>query len=187
MANIKETVRKFLIKRWDNATKNQAVCAVSICGAVLIATIPSRTSLNTSKHAEPKLEVVAVSTQVQIIPEPNEIETEPIPQEDSSNAVNLGDCTITYYCPCVKCNGNADQIARDGTKLVPYFTCAVDPDIIPLGSEVQIDFGGGNIQYFRACDTGSAIKDKHIDICVSTHEEALELGVTTANVSYQGE
>ena len=53
---------------------------------------------------------------------------------------------------------------------------------IPLGSRVYIE-GYGT---FIAEDTGSAIKNSKIDIFVSTHERAEELGVQYANVYLLG-
>ena len=61
-------------------------------------------------------------------------------------------------------------------------TIAVDSSIIPLGSRVYIE-GYGT---FIAEDTGSAIKNNKIDIFVSTHERAEELGVQYANVYLLG-
>ena len=61
-------------------------------------------------------------------------------------------------------------------------TIAVDSSIIPLGSRGYIE-GYGT---FIAEDTGSAIKNSKIDIFVSTHERAEELGVQYANVYLLG-
>lgn len=83
----------------------------------------------------------------------------------------IGDFTITYYCPCSKCNGVYTTTAT-GTKLQPYKTIAVDPKVIPLGSIVQI-----HDLTFVAEDMGGAIKGNRIDICAATHSEALSLGV----------
>ena len=40
----------------------------------------------------------------------------------------------------------------------------------------------GIINYYRADDTGSAIKGNKLDLCVSSHQEAINLGVRTATV-----
>lgn len=90
--------------------------------------------------------------------------------EEESKRKYVGDFTITYYCPCVKCNGKYTTTAT-GTKFQPYKTIAVDPKIIPLGSLVHIQ----DLTYI-AEDTGGGIKGNRIDICVSTHQEALTLG-----------
>ena len=51
-------------------------------------------------------------------------------------------------------------------------TIAVDPEVIPLGSEVMID---GHI--YIAEDTGGAIKGKKIDMFVGTEAESISYGV----------
>lgn len=87
---------------------------------------------------------------------------------------------VTYYDPCAKCCGKSDGITASGITATPYVTCAVDPAVIPLGSDVLVDYGDGVLHYFRADDTGVA--GGHIDVCVTTHSEALWLGVDRATV-----
>ena len=115
------------------------------------------------------------------------------PQEDAENeqieaallarSYTIESCTITFYCaeryPHI-C-GTGDGIAYDGTSVLPWATCAVDPDVIPLGSTVLVDLGDGEgLRYFRANDTG--VHGNHIDISVPTHDEALRLGIQTSTV-----
>lgn len=96
----------------------------------------------------------------------------------------IEDCTITFYCnekyPHI-C-GNGDGIARDGTPALAWATCAVDPDVIPLGSTVMVDLGDGELRTLTANDVGGSIKGNHIDICVDSHNSALQLGRQTATV-----
>lgn len=63
-------------------------------------------------------------------------------------------------------------------------TCAVDPAVIPLGSVVYLDYGGECLRCI-AQDTGSAVRGLHIDLCVASHAEALELGVRAADVKWK--
>lgn len=95
-----------------------------------------------------------------------------------ANATALGNYKLTFYDPCVECNGNNLALTATGTTLTEGRTIAVDPSIIPLGSRVFIEGYG----VFIAEDTGGAIKGNKIDIAVSTHERANELGVQYANV-----
>lgn len=97
-------------------------------------------------------------------------------------AHKLENVTVTYYDCCVACCGKSDGITYSGTRAVPYETCAVDPDVIPLGSAVTVDYGDGELYHYRAEDIGGGVKGNRIDICVSSHEEALELGVKMATV-----
>ena len=100
-----------------------------------------------------------------------------------ANATALGNYKLTFYCPCERCNGalGASKTASGATPAEGR-TIAVDSSIIPLGSRVYIE-GYGT---FIAEDTGSAIKNNKIDIFVSTHERAEELGVQYANVDLLG-
>lgn len=95
----------------------------------------------------------------------------------------LEDVTITFYC-CEErphiC-GTGSGITASGRRVTPYVSCAVDPDIIPLGSTIMIEYNGEMV-YLRADDTGPAVKGDHIDIAVKEHQEALSLGVKTADI-----
>ena len=117
------------------------------------------------------------------IEQPEDFENERIEEALLSRSSVIDDCTVTFYCAerykhiC----GTGDGIAYDGTPVIPWATCAVDPSVIPLGSTVLVDLGDGEgLRYFRANDTG--VKGDHIDICVPTHAEAQGLGVRTSTV-----
>lgn len=97
-------------------------------------------------------------------------------------AQKLEDCTVTYYDVCLECCGKTDGITFSGSLAVPYETCAVDPDVIPLGSTVAVDYGDGLLLHYRAEDVSGMVKGAHVDICVASHEEAVELGTRTATV-----
>ena len=99
-----------------------------------------------------------------------------------AKAIRLDDVTVTHYDPCVKCCGKTDGITATGVPVTPYYTVAVDPELIPLGSEVLVDYGDGEIHSYRAEDVGGGVKGKHLDLCVTDHTEALTLGVRQATV-----
>lgn len=87
----------------------------------------------------------------------------------------IGECTITAYCPCEACYGRwADGLTATGLPAGPGVV-AVDPEVIPLGSTVIIDG-----QRYLAADTG--VTGKHVDICLSDHEDTVAHGVRTAEV-----
>lgn len=110
------------------------------------------------------------------------------PENELIEAALLGkahiieDCTVTHYDCCVACCGKDDGIAASGVQATPGVTVAVDPDVIPLGSDVLVDYGDGEIHYYRADDIGGSVNGNHIDLCVGSHEEALMLGRRTATV-----
>lgn len=96
----------------------------------------------------------------------------------------LRECTVTYYC-CEKrphiCGGGTGKTAT-GTDVTAGRSAAVDPNVIPLGAEIFVDYGDGVLHSYIAEDTGSAVLGGHIDLAVQTHEEALELGTAVATV-----
>ena len=106
--------------------------------------------------------------------EPAEVEEAPELEE-----ISLGQFKLTAYCTCDKCCGKwADGVTATGTRATPGRTIAVDPDVIPLGSKVNI-----NGFEYTAEDTGSAIKGHRIDILFPSHQEALNFGVQYADVA----
>ncbi len=54
--------------------------------------------------------------------------------------------------------------------------CAVDPELIPLGSIVLIRFADGTERAYFACDTGSAIKGNRLDLYFQNVEDAIKFG-----------
>lgn len=138
-----------------------------------------------SREAEP-METPAEAESAAPAPaiEPQEdFENERIEDALLSSSSVIENCTVTFYCAerykhiC----GTGDGIAYDGTPVIPWATCAVDPDVIPLGSTILVDLGDGyGLRTLVANDTG--VKGDHIDICVPTHDEALRLGIQTSTV-----
>lgn len=87
----------------------------------------------------------------------------------------IGECVVTYYCPCEQCCGKwADGLTATGLPAEPGIV-AVDPGVIPLGSTVIIDG-----QKYLAADTG--VTGKHVDVCLADHAATVEAGVGNAEV-----
>lgn len=112
---------------------------------------------------------------------------EPVTYADwfRENANVLTDCKITHYCAEERSHicGTGDGITATGVPITAGWTCAVDPTIIPYGSEVMVDFGD-RVEFYQAQDKGSSIIGNHIDLAVQTHQEAEEKGTLTAAVYY---
>ena len=89
---------------------------------------------------------------------------------------------VSAYCkenyPHI-CNDGDSTYTATGTIATPGRTVAVDPDIIPYGTTIEIEGVGVRI----AEDCGGAIKGNRIDLLFDTHEEALEWGMQTRQVT----
>lgn len=107
-------------------------------------------------------------------------ECELAPASETVGAKYLGTFKITHYAPCVECCGKSDGISASGRPVVPYYSVAVDPTVIPLGTILQMDFGDGVLHEVRADDTGKLVKGNVIDLCVSDYETAVRMGVREA-------
>lgn len=150
----------------------------------LLLLLPPRAAAQET-HAE-RTEIAPKHTERVIEPQEEEVqedyENENIEAALLAQATRLDGVTVTHYDPCVKCCGKTDGITATGVPVTPYYTVAVDPELIPLGSEVLVDYGDGEIHYYRAEDTGGGVRGKHLDLCVTDHTEALTLGVRQATV-----
>jgi 3D (Asp-Asp-Asp) domain-containing protein len=79
----------------------------------------------------------------------------------------------TAYLPIDPMEGRHSGLTATGVSARPYLTVAVDPKVIPLNSWIWID----SLGWWKAQDTGSAIRGKKIDLCLSAREKACEFGV----------
>lgn len=148
----------------------------AICAVLVACSTPAEEQVPVEKLA-PSIPDETIRS----IPEP-----EPEPKNVIENAL------LTHYCICDKCCGKTPDhpaygITASGREAEPYISVAVDPDVIPLGSTVWLVFSDGGRIECRADDTGSAIKGARIDLCVSSHTEALAHGIDTVTVYWEVE
>ncbi len=90
---------------------------------------------------------------------------------------SMGFFRLSAYCPCEHCCGKAPSdpdygITKSGVPAIQGKTIAVDPRVIPLGTEVII---GGHT--YTAEDIGGAITENCVDIYFDSHEDALDFGI----------
>jgi 3D (Asp-Asp-Asp) domain-containing protein len=107
-------------------------------------------------------------------------------------------CRLTAYCPCHdcchykkadgtwNCGGEGSEKCKElvanpktsrGVRATAGRTVAVDPSVIPYGSEVVI-YG----HTYIAEDCGGAVNGYEVDIFFNSHQEALDFGVQYAKV-----
>lgn len=76
--------------------------------------------------------------------------------------------------------GTANGITKMGTR-AREGVVAVDPKIIPLGTELYID----NMGLFYAEDIGGSIKENRLDIYFESYDEAIQFGIQPVKVWIQ--
>lgn len=108
-------------------------------------------------------------------PEPMELPAVVLPRNTPQEAAQTreGVFTITAYCPCEKCCGAyANGYTATGAKATQGVTVAADPDVLPMGTEIELDGHTYTVQ-----DTGGAIAGNRLDLYFDNHEDALRWGV----------
>lgn len=179
--NIKQTVNK------SNNEKVETTASITTTSDTSDET--STTELSTSTTSETSENTTAGTTTTITTTKKKEVVTQVKTQptsttttsktqattKPSSNSYELY-CKITHYCPCTTCNGSSSGLTASGTKLKPYYTVAVDKNVIPLGSKVVI-----NGKTYIAEDTG--VRGNVIDVCVGSHSEAYNKGVYYTTVT----
>lgn len=106
---------------------------------------------------------------VQNNPAPTPAPAETVNPEPAGKEITVE--ATAYTAECAGCIGitktGVDLKANPNAKVI-----AVDPSIIPLGSQVYVEGYG----YATAEDTGGAIKGNRIDVFVPEHNDALQWG-----------
>ena len=183
-----ERRRKRRISRIQNI-----VCAVGaiICAACLIhidytAMVEAREEPVPEEKASVVYYAEPVDEPVEpVVYEPVVVEAEPVAEEVEPES--LGEFKITHYCPCEKCCGEwANGITATGTTAVEGRTIAVDPKVIPYGTEVTIRYQDGREHTYISEDCGGAIKGNRLDVFMDSHEAALVAGVKYGEVFING-
>ena len=103
-----------------------------------------------------------------------------IPSEEAG-AKQVLNITATAYAPGPHDNDQWGDKTHMGTQIRPG-VIAVDPKIIPLGSQVMIKYPDGTKEYAVAEDTGGASKGHRIDIAKWTVKEAYRFGIKPVKV-----
>lgn len=95
----------------------------------------------------------------------------------------LGLFRVTAYCPLSCCCGRyADGITATGTAAVEGRTVAVDPEIVPYGSALEVIYEDGSRARYVAEDCGAGVRAQSLDVFFKDHQAAREFGVRTAYV-----
>lgn len=83
------------------------------------------------------------------------------------------DFEATWYTPA---GGAGDGLTTASGVKVSESVIAVDPNVIPLGSVVEVKYADGRIERKLAADKGGAIQGNKIDIFCWSQQEAIQNG-----------
>ena len=98
-----------------------------------------------------------------------------------TNYKQVLDIKATAYAPGPHDNDQWGNKTFIGSQVRPGII-AVDPNVIPLGSRVYIEYPDGHGEYAIAEDTGGAIKGNRVDIAKWTVNEAQDFGIQNVKV-----
>ena len=109
------------------------------------------------------------------------------PEEDAENeqieaallarSHKIENCTVTWYteATCGKTPDNPTYgITASGLHVEEHLTVAVDRSVIPLYSDVFVQYADGTIEQLWATDTG--VNGNHIDIYTPGYDYAIQMG-----------
>ena len=99
----------------------------------------------------------------------------------------IQDCTVTWYTSdtCGKQPGDPGYgITYSGIPVTEHLTCAVDPDVIPLYSDVFVQYADGTIEQLWATDTG--VTGNALDIYTPDYDYAMQCGRQSLTVWWVG-
>lgn len=143
-----------------------------LIAALLVATLGTLGIVSADEGSKKTSEPVVLPSVV-VLPRNN-------PQEARETRTDV--FTVTAYCPCEKCCGAyANGYTATGAKATQGVTIAADPDVLPMGTEIELDGHTYTVQ-----DTGGAIKGNRLDLYFDNHEDAMRWGVREKIVRWSG-
>ena len=156
--------------------------AAAISSAVVLAAaaIPGIASVASSLTTHPAHPPATPSVSQEAPPQEADQLAQNVPSEEAG-AKQVLNITATAYAPGPHDNDQWGDKTHMGTQVRPG-VIAVDPRIIPLGSQVMIKYPDGTKEYAVAEDTGGAIKGHRIDVAKWTVKEAYQFGIKPVKV-----
>ena len=126
---------------------------------------------------DPVKEIVAVGTGTSVRPVADDSDSENESTASFSTAPNGRTCVKVLTCKATAYHEPEGSLTKSGT-LSRVGAIAVDPSVIPLGTELYVEGYG----YCVAEDTGGLIKGNRIDIYLDSEAECVNWGVRDVTV-----
>lgn len=159
-------------RQWKTMTYAALVTAILVLIAAIMAV--------QADAEEPAVMKPSAEPTVQTIPlpdKPEQPENELIQAALLEKASVIENCEVTWYTEAT-CGKTPDDpaygITKSGLPVVEHLTCAVDPKVIPLYSDVFVEYADGTIEQLWATDTG--VYGNSLDIYTPDYDYAMECG-----------
>lgn len=169
------------------------IIIILIAAMILLGCVIEEVKTKRAIETDAEINKETIERAIKTIKNTVEIETEKeVDTEEAKEIIepiSLGEFKLTSYCSCSKCcgkwaynrpkdeNGKEIVYGSIGERLKEGYSIAVDPEVIPYGTEVII-----NGRTYKAQDCGGAIKGNRIDVYHENHQDALNFGVQYAEV-----
>ncbi|WP_312637000.1 3D domain-containing protein [Oscillibacter sp.] len=168
-----------LARQWRQRCMWLAVVAVTLAVALCLTIKVRADAAPVGESPVESIPIVAVAQE--------DYENEKIEAALLQNANKIEDCTVTWYTAdtCGKQMGDpAYGITYSGLPVMEGLTCAVDTSVIPLYSDVFVEYAGGTIEQLWATDTG--VKGNAVDIYTPDYNYAIQCGRQSLTVWWVG-
>ena len=188
----RELEAEYAVKHWKTMTYPAIIAAILVLIVAIVA-------VQDAKAAEPADELM-ISEEETTTHSEDDVKNTPIfamnaaetdvhdeIQEDFENekieaallekANVIEDCEVTWYTEAT-CGKTPDHpaygVTRSGLPVEEHLTCAVDPKVIPLYSDVWVEYADGTIEHRWATDTG--VYGNSLDIYTPDYDYAIQCG-----------
>ncbi|MDY3984838.1 3D domain-containing protein [Dysosmobacter sp.] len=172
------------------AAKWRRVAYIALVAAIIVLVAAILVVYADAEDAEPinqRVVVTAQETAPEVTEGPEEDENELIVCALLDRANVIESCEVTWYTEDT-CGKTPDDpaygITRSGLPVVEHQTCAVDPNVIPLYSEVFVEYADGTIEQLWATDTG--VRGNALDIYTPDYDYAIQCGRQHLTVWWMG-
>lgn len=168
-----------LARQWRQRCMWLAVVAVALAVALCVTL---KVKADVAPVEAPPVESIPIVAAAQ-----EDYENEKIEAALLQNANVIENCTVTWYTAdtCGKQPGDsAYGITYSGLPVVEHLTCAVDPNVIPLYSDVFVEYADGTVEQLWAADTG--VTGNAVDIYTTDYDYAIQCGRQSLTVWWVG-
>ena len=171
-------------RRQEEATlsRKAAMGIFLFCLFAVLAALLLTTKTASMEKTEPEVIYIDALPAPEEITEENEnalIEAALIGYAEEHGDV-MPECRVTWYTASAAECGKSDGITSSGFKAIEGATIGVDSDVIPLLSDVCVEWPDGTREWYVATDTG--VTGAAVDIYCADRERAIANGVKRATV-----